>query len=186
VSIRHPVLTDPVHDARVAGPTSEDERDGQPLRAAELTVAVLGSLLPILRAHTATADRCFFGQWEGWGYLDRPTRIWTFTDTAAHARIPAVRPDFDVLVAVDGSLELRGDRYRVFTGLLEAAELLGNWPTEHRFEPHSPDLIWPVDKSWCVATEVDDDRTLIAGSPELAGDLVRADALDAELVRLPT
>jgi hypothetical protein len=38
---------------------------------------------------------------------------------------------------------------------LSAVASLGHLVTEGWFEPQSPSLLWPVDRSWCVATEVD-------------------------------
>src|SRR5665647_1982520 len=47
------------------------------------------------------------------------------------------------------------------------------------FVPQSPSLIWPTDNSWCVATEVDFDSTLIAGDRHLIDAVLGAEDLEA-------
>jgi hypothetical protein len=63
-----------------------------------------------------------------------------------------------------------GRDYVLVTGPLDAAP---------RFKPQSPNLFWPADQAWCVATEIDFDSTLVAGTAELAGALLSAPGIDA-------
>jgi hypothetical protein len=49
---------------------------------------------------------------------------------------------------------------------------------------NSPNLIWPADHSWFVATEIDLPWTGIAGSAELVQDLIADESLDVELIEL--
>jgi hypothetical protein len=42
----------------------------------------------------------------------------------------------------------------------------------------SPNLIWPQDHAWCVATEIDLDCTLVAGSEPLAESLLAEPRLE--------
>ena len=42
-----------------------------------------------------------------------------------------------------------------------------------------PSLIWPTDISWCVATEVDFDSTLIAGDNHLIDAVLGAEVFEA-------
>lgn len=46
-----------------------------------------------------------------------------------------------------------------------------------------PNLIWPDDRSWCVATDIDQDTTYVGGSSRLVDDLVRCDSLEVHEVR---
>jgi hypothetical protein len=110
--------------------------------------ASLHALLSVLHGYTSTPDRCFFGQWTVWGYLPRPTRIWTFDRDGAHAHEPEPHAEFADLRVLDEVLELTPDyRYQVLAGPLKAAELVGHWRDEHTFDPHAPDLIWPQDRA---------------------------------------
>ena len=64
---------------------------------------------------------------------------------------------------LDGpTFELPGRSYFLFTGPLTAED---NWGVDGFTQ--SPNLIWPDDRSWFVATEIDWDSTLIAGSEHL-------------------
>jgi hypothetical protein len=58
---------------------------------------------------------------------------------------------------------------------------LGHQVTEEWFVPQSPNLLWPVDPSWCVATEIDFDSTLVGGSARL----IEAVLADPRLEALP-
>jgi hypothetical protein len=55
---------------------------------------------------------------------------------------------------------------------LTAASELGWTSPDGRFLPQSPNLFWPEDHAWCVASEVDLSCTLVAGSELLAETLM--------------
>ena len=57
--------------------------------------------------------------------------------------------------------------YLLFTGPLEAAAELGATIGE-TFWPQSPNLFWPHDYAWFVASEIDLSYTLVAGAEPLA------------------
>src|ERR1700688_3200784 len=69
--------------------------------------------------------------------------------------------------------------YLLFDGPLEAATEFGWSLTEECFIPHSPNLFWPQDHAWCVATEIDLLSTLFAGSESLAQNLLADPRLEA-------
>ena len=114
------------------------------------------SLQRLLAKFTDGAEPCWFGIWEGWGFL-----------TDSHRRAPKI-----------------GTRYRSW--------LLFRAPLEsmvQSFFPdipgrRSPNLIWPEDRSWCVATEIDLEATYIGGSEELIADILAEPALESERVNL--
>jgi hypothetical protein len=62
--------------------------------------------------------------------------------------------------------------YLLFAGSLAAAPVLGWTDPYGSFFPQSPNLFWPQDHAWCVATEIDLFCTLVAGSEALAQVLV--------------
>jgi hypothetical protein len=103
-------------------------------------------LATVLAHNTSTADRCWFAVWEGWGGLP---------DEALRA------PTFSV----------PGREYYLLTGPVDALaggayDFLGL---------QSPNLVWPEDRAWCLATEVDLDTTYLGCD----------DACSAEVVSLP-
>ncbi len=46
------------------------------------------------------------------------------------------------------------------------------------FSPQSPNLFWPADHAWCVASEIDFDSTVVGGSEMLIEALLDADGLE--------
>ena len=47
----------------------------------------------------------------------------------------------------------------------------------------SPSLIWPEDRAWVLATEVDYDSTIVGGAPELIRELCSGQQLEALPIR---
>ncbi len=90
----------------------------------------------ILRDFTTSPERCYFGFWRGYAFLG-----------SGYERVPRI------------CLPHRG--YVVFTGQLDAVLDLtdegGYWQT--------PNLWWPDDRSWFVATDIDLLDTYVGGSP---------------------
>jgi hypothetical protein len=144
---------------------------------------VLAAILNVLGRFTDADYDCFHALWEGWGWLHPGG--WAFLTFTSDASGPAeARPDpprraglpADVLAGP--RLELPGRRYLLFRGPLHAALRMGYQITADWFAPQSPSLLWPADRSWCLATEVDFDSTLIGGSPDLIGALLQDSFLE--------
>lgn len=117
-----------------------------------------------LTRHTSTPDRCWFCLWDGYGVpvamtvyppgTGRP-RTSRFT-----VRLPRLRPRRPSRKLV----QLPNREYRLFTGPVAKGE---GWV-------HGPNLWWPEDRAWCVASEIDLDYTLVGGTEELIGELMGA------------
>jgi hypothetical protein len=57
--------------------------------------------------------------------------------------------------------------YLLFEGPLDDVSETG-WRYDGRLvSPQSPNLFWPDDRAWCVATEIDLDSTFVGGSDAL-------------------
>jgi hypothetical protein len=69
-----------------------------------------------------------------------------------------------------------GRSYRLFVAPEAAAT---RWPDMDSSWPQSANLIWPTDHSWCIATEIDWDSTLVGCSGEVADALLLDDRLEA-------
>ena len=84
------------------------------------------TLVDVLRGFTSTPDQCYFCLWEGYGNID--TRLYK-----ASARVKAP-----------------GRSYLLFRGPIDAvmAFLVGKDP----WWWDSPNIWWPDDRAWCVAT----------------------------------
>ena len=102
----------------------------------------LAVLYDVLAAHTQTHDDGYIGVWEGYGW---PVETWG--------------ADSDVL-------DLENRRYLVRRGPLALAlDLVDTFAGWSRPEP--PNLLWPADRAWFVASDTDLDSTYLGGSAML-------------------
>jgi hypothetical protein len=134
------------------------------------------------RRHTPAGARCWFALWEGWGDLAGAAMVDSFAGSGP--------PSSTRRAPVEWQLGLRAPRFQtpdrayfLFTGAIDAALRIGSWPTADWLMPRSPSLFWPDDRSWCVASEIDFDSTLLGGSPELIEDVLCRNDLEAWSVR---
>ena len=107
-------------------------------RTGSIPEAECRALVETLRGFTSTPGRYFFCLWEGYGNID--TRLYK-----AKARVRAPGRD-----------------YLLFRGPIDAvmAFLAGDGP----FWGRSPNIWWPEDRAWCVATDIDLFDTYVGGS----------------------
>jgi hypothetical protein len=94
-------------------------------------------LAGLLRSFTSTPTGCCFAIWDGYGFLD-PKR---------YSGIPRVRAE--------------NRDYLLYRGPIDAVTDLAWGPSQQ-----SPNLWWPDDQAWCVATDIDLADTYIGGSEE--------------------
>ncbi|NDK32525.1 hypothetical protein [Nesterenkonia haasae] len=127
-----------------------------------LDAATLTTVAAVLARHTTTAHAGVAAIWEGWAGLPLSA------ETAAGPR-----------------LELRGDAPRSYILFDAGAKDFADerWPerapwVDDSLWAQSPSIIWPDDHAWVLATELDFDSTLIAGSTALVQDLVRTPGLE--------
>ena len=115
-----------------------------------LPVAVAARLVAVLRGHTTTPEDCRFGRWNGFGF-----------DAAALRAAPSLllRGGQDVVV-VRGTVD-------------DAVRNLAPEPHEQ-----SANLWWPVDRAWCVVTDIDLRSTYVAGRAECIAGLSAAPGLE--------
>ena len=67
----------------------------------------------------------------------------------------------------------------VFSGPLRDAVRIGHTYSWGGFATQSPTLFWAADRSWCVASEIDFDSTLVGGSAELVAAVLGSPDLEA-------
>ena len=111
------------------------------------------TLIDILRKFTTTPGDCRFCLWEGYGNID--ARLYR---AAARVKAP-------------------GRDYLLFQGPIDAALTftVGEFP----FWGDSPNIWWPEDRAWCVATDIDLFDTYVAGSRECIDAVLNAPGLEA-------
>jgi len=127
--------------------------DQQPL-CGHLPHDIANRLVAILGGHTSTPESCWLAVWEGFGGLRIPRH------TSSMFSLPNRR-----YVLLHG---------RVADALLTLSEV--DW------DYVSPNLWWPDDRAWCVATEIDFTWTYVGGSRECIQQILDDPALEA----LPT
>jgi hypothetical protein len=145
-----------------------------------LVPETLGVLLDVLEPVTGGQD-CFHALWDGWGWVDGAgaTLVRAGTDGDPPSRASAPLPVVAPAVRQGPRLRLSGREYLLFRGPLSAALRMGWQVDATRFDPQPPSLLWPQDHSWCLATEIDFDSTLIAGSTDLVEAVLSASDLEA-------
>jgi hypothetical protein len=150
-----------------------------------LPAAHLRTLCATLTPHTATLSTCYFCLWDGYGWLHGPPAVAHLAQIPSdHAANPGTRPIPPLLAAQ----QHRGVRvrlpyrdYLLLSGPLDAAVELG-FTVDATVYGQSPNLFWPSDHVWCVASEIDLPYTLVGGSQTLAATLMADPRLQAALV----
>jgi hypothetical protein len=137
-------------------PSVDYNRGNQP-RLGTLHLDQRRILVDHLRRATTTSDTCWFAMWEGFGGLD---------DGGIRERV-----------------ELPNRSYLLYSGAIDRA-------LEPRMDPYpfdqSPNLWWPDDRAWFVATEIDFDSTFVGGEDRLIAALVADQRLEALPITLST
>jgi hypothetical protein len=157
----------------------------------------LAALCDILARHTAIPAACWFGVWDGHGWLHPGggvVAVFARTEGAEQSDGAGMPPPTEQVVPVMGLtweepspamplFELPWREHRLLSGPLDAALEMGS-VVNGVFFSHSPSLIWPDDHAWCVATDVDLRSTYIAATPALADELLSDGRLETWPVRL--
>ena len=147
-------------------------------------------LRDVLERHTGTPERCWFALWKGWGGLPdawhaAPSFALPGRDhhlfAGALADVVEISVEFECAgIAASG----QGAAWLPLgsaTGRPEQppdwAEVAERWRAAGSLR--SPNLWWPDDRTWCVASEIDLDSTLVAGPAALVAELVGHPDLEA-------
>jgi hypothetical protein len=165
---------------RMPAPGAVEVSDSEP-EVGRLAPDLVEALASVLGRHTEAAQRCWFCIWEG-GWISGPASL-----NVSLAASPAERAAIQARYAAGWDLpfgrealdrprvQLPGRSYVLLEGPLDAVVEIGawqEWQGRSSFEPNSPNLWWPDDRSWCVGTEIDHQSTFVGGSDELVGDLL--------------
>jgi hypothetical protein len=102
----------------------------------------------VLAAHTTTPDRCFIGEWEGYGW----------PEMADSSSVSELRLDQRTFLVHQGSIRTAGR--------------IGWRDQGGGFVREPPTLIWPADRAWFVAGDVDLDSSYIGGRGNLIAALL--------------
>jgi hypothetical protein len=144
-------------DRPVGSPVPERFTWAQGLRWGECPDDVLIPLVAMLRGRTSTPDRCWFCVWEGYGSIDYPRVLRKVVHEARSYGLYG-GPIETALVSLDG------------------LRRTGATP--------SPNLWWPDDQAWIVATEIDFAWTYVGGTEQLINELAESNQIEALAVTL--
>jgi hypothetical protein len=125
------------------------------------------ALIGLLAKHTSTPDRCWFCLWEGYGYLTGGRAVaylWAGEPGATRPPPPPPPPKLK-----KSRVRIPARDYLLFTGAVAQGE---GWDD-------GPNLWWPDDRSWCVASEIDLPYTYVGGSTKLIEDILADPPLEA-------
>src|SRR5215216_4139187 len=136
----------------------------------------LQALVEVLGAFTGTPRACWFGILEGYGWMQGPPAI---ADLVAHEggrahevdNPPNTPPPHRGRAA---PVRLPDRSLFLYEGPIEAAAAFCRPPTWQ-----SPNLWWPDDLAWCVASEVDFRSTYLGGGHQLIDRVLRDPRLEA-------
>lgn len=139
------------------------------------------TLRDVLLPHTSTPDDAYFAVWDGYGELTGGGVVFGPDVPGGSQPIPPLLSE----------VERRGPRvehpldrtYHLCAGPLSALEQVGTFPSPIAPRFQTPNLWWPADRRWCVATEIDYDSTLVGGS-RAAVDALLGSELEAFEVQL--
>jgi hypothetical protein len=134
-------------------------------------------LAELARSWTATPEDCWFCVWDGFGWED-PGTVAVLTATRRPGEIiqePA-RDPVPGPVRAGPRVQLPNRDYFLYAGPAEAVATLagldGTWG-------QCPNLWWPADRAWCVASEIDLPWTYVGGARGLIDAILADDRIEA-------
>lgn len=151
--------------------------DGEP-RLGTLSSAQATALAELLAGRTTAREACWFCLWEGYGYLTGASSSQTAWKEASPSQRPRRQPRWHLRLPHPRPIGNLPDRRRVrlpnrdyllFRGPLSKGE---GWED-------GPNLWWPDDHAWCVASEIDLPCTYVGGPQELIDAVVGHPAIEA-------
>ncbi len=173
-----------------------DSEEGQDRIEGHLPEDELAALVDVLSRHTRTSVECFHALWDGYGEILGGEAVGFLSFAAAPAawpgRIftkpkppPLPPPAFAPEVMEGPRLRVAGRDHLLFVGPLEDAGLWGAASFGHGIprDINSPNLLWPADHAWCVATDIDSTWTGVGGPAALADDLLADPRLEVVRTR---
>lgn len=144
-----------------------------------LAAGCLAEVVRILSSHTDSPSACIAGLWEGWGWVSGAA-VNVTVDSEGHTYEEPLPPPFHQdTVAGAARLELPGRKYLLFNADLAVFTEPG-WHEASGWDVlQSPNLLWPEDRAWFLASEIDMDSTIVGGSAALIGQLVHSGSVEA-------
>jgi hypothetical protein len=156
--------------------------DGEAPNRGNLALPQFKELCDLLGWYTTDASRCFVGLWIGWAWIEGAgsaiIRMRRGADRVEDSP-ELVASAFSVEELNRARLRLPDRDYVLLAGPLLGATRIRDTGCPELSKSQSPNLFWPTDRAWFVASEIDFDSTLVGGSVELAQSILAVPGLDA-------
>jgi hypothetical protein len=164
---------------------SENEVTGEDWRAAQWP-----TVLEVLATQTATPNDCYFCVWEGFGhahaaidddavYIDAVDSLPPEQAGAQPALAPRLASDHSMPHVPKVVVQERA--YWLFRGPLTDVgtwDTAHGWPGQCRLYNDEPAFVWPSDRAWCIANDVDPHYAGIGASSRTIDQLLAHPSLD--------
>jgi hypothetical protein len=141
----------------------------------------VNALVDLLAPFTATPDSCWFGIWEGYGWMQGYPAVVvdvTFPPEGGHQQSRVI-PKLPPAAPAGPRVQIPGRSLALYSGPIEAAAAFLRPPADQ-----SPNLWWPEDHAWCVASEIDFCSTYVGGTAALIEQVLGDERLEAIPVSL--
>ncbi|XKH53788.1 hypothetical protein LG284_01740 [Citricoccus nitrophenolicus] len=183
--------------------TREARLEYGPPEQGHLPSPAMATLAEVLLEHTETPQHLVLGLWPGRGWMDGGSVMFgpgvleaTGGKASSVQMPPAFGPRTTRIIRRGSGLLDVGDGFREYLLLSDDGTRLRHpvWaraahpllPEAEATEEQSPNLAWPRDRAWALASEIDVDSTLVAGSTELIRAICTHPGLEAAVVRPET
>lgn len=150
---------------------------GQGPREGALYPGDAAAIVEVMAGHTTTPEHCWFFLWDGygWGGAVLASSDDDRSGRADSASAPVRVPDPIPAAVRSGPRVVLPDReYLLYEGPIGAALTFVD------SEGQTPNLWWPQDRAWCVASEIYLPWTYVGGSAALVASLLAEPRMEAQ------
>lgn len=137
-------------------------------------------LLDVLAAqtHGGVEAEVVAALWEGYGWVQGGAAVGVLSAGPLGTTVEHPPPAFAPEVMAAPRLELPGRAYLLFRGPMRGVRPFFS-AGQSGFWGQTPNLLWPADRTWCVATEIDLDSTVVGGPRALVDAVLAHPTLEA-------
>lgn len=142
----------------------------------------LEALVQLLAAFTSSPQSCWFGVWEGYGWMQGSPAIVELVACRPGSRRRLRGPERGGPTAsapAGPRVQLPDRSLALYSGPIDAATAFCR-PPAHQ----SPNLWWPEDHAWCIASEIDFRSTYLGGAQTLIDGVLQHERLEGLRIRL--
>jgi hypothetical protein len=149
-----------------------------PPRNGVLPESQVRALAGVLSRHTTTRDKCWFCLWDGYGDLNAGTSVRAYYMGSWAGRWARWR-DSHIHFSIRKPKALPISAKRISPNPQRSYFLFSGPITRAAGWRDGPNLWWPDDLAWCVASEIDLPYTYVGGSKELIEAILHEPAIEA-------